>query len=422
MNNSGLVIIGGGVVGLSSALYCLRRGMAVTVLSRELAADGSCASGSAGMVVPSHVVPLAAPGMVQTAIRMAFNPKGPFSIRPSIDPGLIRWGLKFIRHCSAANVSRAMPLLRDLNLASRNCFVEFANESGNPFGLVQKGLLMLCRTTKGWEHEKDFARVAAQAGLEAQVLSSTEIESMEPDFDMDVEGAVFFPQDCHLNPAVFLQRLESEVRELGGIVHQVPESEEVQCTAEADRVVRVHCGDRTFETDQVLLACGSRTAMQAAKLGIDLLLQPGKGYSLTLEKPVQLPRHCAILTEARVAVTPMGSTLRFAGTMQFEGHRETIDRSRLQGIVESAGRYFPAFKPGHFDLSDPWYGFRPCTPDGLPYLGRSRRLSNLLIATGHAMMGLSLAPITGKIIAALAHDEDPGIDIGLLAPERFSAN
>ena len=150
-------------------------------------------------------------------------------------------------------------------------------------------------------------------------------------------------------------------------------------------------------------------------------MQAGKGYSLTLTKPRELPQLCSIFTEARVAVTPMGGTLRFGGTMEIAGLNEDINPVRVQGIIKAVSKYFPQFTSDDFAGIQPWRGLRPCSPDGLPYLGRTTKYSNLTLATGHAMMGLSLGPITGKLVSEIVAGERPSIDLSLLNPDRYGA-
>jgi len=150
-------------------------------------------------------------------------------------------------------------------------------------------------------------------------------------------------------------------------------------------------------------------------------MQPGKGYSLTLDAPRALPRHSMILQEARVAVTPMGSSLRVGGTMELAGYNLEINPPRLRGLTRSLCRYLPTYRPEDFSSVHPWCGLRPCTPDGLPYVGRTRRRPNLIVASGHAMMGVSMAPITGTLVAEIVSDEPPSVDLAGLDPERFAS-
>jgi D-amino-acid dehydrogenase len=149
-------------------------------------------------------------------------------------------------------------------------------------------------------------------------------------------------------------------------------------------------------------------------------MQAGKGYSLTLPQPRRLPSVCAILSEARVAVTPMGSTLRFAGTMEISGLNQEIHRRRVQGIIKSVPQYFPEYQPADFLRIQPWCGLRPCSPDGLPYVGRFGRFANLSVASGHAMMGVSLGPVTGKLMAEMLSGEEPSLAIEQLSPSRYN--
>lgn len=186
------------------------------------------------------------------------------------------------------------------------------------------------------------------------------------------------------------------------------------------RVMAVHFDGGAIEADEWVLAGGSWSPSLARELGLRIPMQAGKGYSLTLTKPRQLPQLCSILTEARVAATPMGDSLRFGGTMEIAGLNEEINPVRVQGIIKSVPKYFPEFTPNDFADVKPWCGLRPCSPDGLPYVGRARGFDNLSIATGHAMMGLSLGPITGKLMAEIISGQTPSIDISLLNPNRYA--
>jgi D-amino-acid dehydrogenase len=177
---------------------------------------------------------------------------------------------------------------------------------------------------------------------------------------------------------------------------------------------------KSWEPDEVVLCGGAWSPLISRELGINLPMQAGKGYSLTLPKPRELPGICSILTEARVAVTPIGDTLRFGGTMEVAGLNEDINPVRIRGIIKAASKYYPKFQPEDFANVQPWRGLRPVSPDGLPYLGRAAQFSNLSVATGHAMMGLSLGPITGKFIADIVSGQQPSLDISLLNPNRYA--
>ncbi|MCI0745896.1 MAG: FAD-dependent oxidoreductase [Verrucomicrobia subdivision 3 bacterium] len=413
-----VVVIGAGVIGLCSAYYAARRGRRVTVIDRAPAEHDGCSFGNAGMIAPSHFVPLAAPGMVARGLKWMWNPRSPFYIKPRLDWDLISWGLKFWRAATAEHVRRSAPVLRDLHLASRACFEEFADVTGNAFGLVKRGLLMLCKEPHAFHEEAATAEEAGRLGMPAEVLDSKQAQKLDPGIRMDIAGAIYFPLDCHLSPNRFMSSLAEQLAKLGATFIWNAEVTEWRTSAAIVHAVTTPQGE--VDADEFVLCAGSWSQAITRDLGLKVPLQAGKGYSLTLPKPHQLPEICAILTEARIAVTPIGQSLRFGGTMEIAGLNEDITPARVQGIIEAVPKYYPDFTPADFAGVKPWRGLRPCSPDGLPYLGRTKNYSNLIIATGHAMMGLSLGPITGKIVAEILSDERPSIDISLLNPDRYS--
>jgi D-amino-acid dehydrogenase len=408
-----VIILGAGVVGLCTALECARRGYSVTVIDREPVGRNGCSFGNAGMVVPSHFIPLAAPGVMAQGIRWMFDPSSPFYLKPRPSPELLAWGYRFWKAAKPGRVAAAAPVLRDLGLLSRECFESI----GLDFGLVQKGLLMLCKKQETLDEEAHTAEMARSLGLPAEVLDAGATAALDPGLTMDVIGSVFFPRDCHLPPARFIAALEAELVRLG--VTFMWESDVRAFAGEGGKIAAVETGRGEVEADEFVLCAGVWSAGLAKSLGFRLPMQAGKGYSLTMEKPWQLPELCSICTEARLAVTPIDGQLRFGGTMEITGIDESIAKQRVRGIVRAVPQYFPAFDERDFDEITPWTGLRPLSPDGMPYLGRTRRWKNLVVATGHAMMGLSLAPATGRIVADLLEEKEPGVDLRLLDLERF---
>jgi D-amino-acid dehydrogenase len=410
-----VVIVGAGVIGLCSAYYAAQRGLRVTVIDRNPRERDGCSFGNAGMVVPSHFVPLAAPGMVALGLRWMWNPESPFYIRPRLSWDLATWAWQFWRASTAAHVSRSAPLIRDLSFASRACFEEL---SSLDFGLEKRGLLMLCRSEHGWEEEAKTAEMARQLGVPAEVLDAKQTAQLEPDIAMNIAGSVFFPKDCHLNPGRFMAELQLELGRRG--VAFLWETEVTGWRHEASHLSAVHTTGGDVEADEFVVCGGSWSPEMTEGLRLRLPMQAGKGYSLTLPNPRIRPRTCAILTEARVAVTPMNGSLRFGGTMELAGLNEEINSRRVAGIIRAVPDYYPAYSAADFEGIKPWRGLRPCSPDGLPYLGRTAAYDNLVVATGHAMMGLSLGPITGRIVAALLAGESSGFDLRMLSPDRYA--
>jgi len=413
-----VIVIGAGVIGLSTAHYAMRLGHRVTILDRELASAEGCSFGNAGMVVPSHFVPLAAPGMVALGLKWMWNPESPFYIQPRLSLELMDWLWKFWRASTHEHVARSSPLLRDLSFASRECFEELSELLGNDFGLVKKGLLMLCKTQHALDHEATMAATARGLGVPAEVLDSRQTAALDPAVRLDVAGSIFFPKDCHLSPNRFMAALRQQLESAGAAFSF--DTEVTGFIQDRSRLTAVRTTRRNFGGDEFVLCAGSWSPLMAQMLGLRIPMQAGKGYSLTLPRPRQLPTLCSIFTEARVAVTPMNGSLRFGGTMEIAGLNEEINPVRVQGIIKAVPNYFPDFEPGDFEGIQAWRGLRPCSPDGLPYVGRTGRFENLVLATGHAMMGLSLGPITGKIVAQLLSGEKPSFDLQLMDPDRYA--
>jgi D-amino-acid dehydrogenase len=344
-----------------------------------------------------------------------WNPSSPFYIKPRASWSLADWALKFWQASNVEHVRRAAPLLRDLTLASRECFEELARE--DDFGFVKSGILVLCKTQHALEEEARTAQQARALGIPAEVLDGAGTAAIEPAIRMDVAGSVHYELDCRLAPDRLMASLQRRLHAEGvkfhwntrvsGFIHA------------SNRIHAVKTSSGEIEADEFVLSAGSWSPALARGIGVKLPMQAGKGYSLTLPRTNGAPRMGAILAEARMSVTPIGGALRFGGTMELAGLNEDINPIRVRGIIDAVPRYYPDFKPADFDGIRPWRGLRPCTPDGLPYLGRAGGYANLLVAAGHAMMGVSLGPITGRLAAGLLAGEPPQMDLSLLSPDRY---
>ena len=278
---------------------------------------------------------------------------------------------------------------------------------------------MLCKTERALNEESRLADQANELGVPADVLNAKQTAEHDPAVTMDVAGSVFFPKDCHLSPDSVLAALNEEVTKALGVENRHG-CDVSSWTVKENRIHSIKTKDAEFSAHEFVLCGGVWSQQIAQTLNLNIPLQAGKGYSLTLSAPRQLPQLCSILVEGRVAVTPMNGQLRFGGTMELTGIDTSINERRVSGIVKSSLQYFPEFKPEDFAHIAPWSGLRPCSPDGLPYLGRTKRFSNLVIACGHAMMGLSLGPITGKLVSEILSGKEPALCSKLLSPERFN--
>ena len=412
-----VLIVGGGIIGLSSALAAAERGMEVTVIDRISPHGDNCSLGNSGMVVPSHFIPLAAPGVISQGLHWLRDPESPFYIQPRVSWDLMQWGLRFYLATHAQQVEAGSQLLRDMNLASRELYLQW-QDKGIDSQLVKRGLLMLCSTQHGLEEEGAIATKARSLGIPASVLTPEETASLDPNVTYSVAGSVYYPKDCHLDPMRLMSSLRSRLESLG--VKLLYREHVLSWKKSGGRIAAVCTKDHEFDADEFVLCGGIWSDSLVRELKLRLPMQPGKGYSLTVPDPVEIPSVCSILVEAKVAVTPMGQSLRFGGTMQLGELNQVIDPRRIAGIIKNIPRYMPRFKPQHFDGIQPWCGLRPVSPDGLPFIGRTQAYSNLTVATGHAMMGISLGPITGQLVGEVLRGEKPSIDLRHLSPDRFA--
>jgi D-amino-acid dehydrogenase len=357
--------------------------------------------------------------MVWTGLKWMLSSRSPFYIKPRLDADLLRWGWLFARSCTPEHTRRAAPVLRDLSLSGRKLFVELAELTGNSFELRKEGLLNLCKTQECLDHESHgLARLANEIGVEARVLDAKHTAQKEPGARMDVAGSVYFPDDAHLSPRRFMPALVALLKQ-AGVTFRWQTSVNGWRTG-GGKVTAVQTTAGELVADQFVLAAGSWSPGMAKGLDIRLPMQAGKGYSLTIEKPRFQLTKSVILTERRVAATPMGSTLRFGGTMEISGINDHIRPERVQQIIDAVPVYFPEFTAADFAGIKPWSGLRPVTPDGLPYVGRFGRHPNLTAACGHAMLGVTMAPSTGLLVSEILGGRPPSISLEMLNPDRYA--
>ncbi|MGM9511085.1 NAD(P)/FAD-dependent oxidoreductase [Larkinella sp. GY13] len=409
-------IIGGGVIGLCSAYYLDKAGYKVTVFDQNTLTDG-CSFGNAGMIVPSHIIPLAQPGMMAKGMRMLLRSTSPFYIKPRLSADLLRWGWLFYKHSTPEHVERAIPALRDISLLSKKLYQELARTDGLSFGWKEDGLLMLYKTAAAEHEMAEEAEVANRAGIEALQLSGEQVQDLEPDARVDVRGAVYYPGDAHLNPGQFIRSLVTYLKKRGVTLL---ENQSVSGFGRSgSRITSVKTFTAEHPVDEVVITAGSWSPSLMRLLGISLPLQGGKGYSFMLQNQRPNIRVPAIMLEARATATPMGADLRFAGTLEVAGTDLSVNMNRVRGIVNSIQNYYPDLPAQLPDVSKVWSGLRPCSPDGLPYIGRVSGIENLTLATGHGMMGVSLGPASGKLVADCLDNRAPAMELSPFNPDRF---
>lgn len=414
-NRSDVLIIGGGVVGLCTAYYLRQQGQSVTLIDKGAIGSGS-SFGNAGLIPPSHSIPLAAPGVLLQGIKWMLNPSSPFYIKPRLDLELIRWLWNFRAACSEETMHRHIPPLRDLLYASHDLYQKLIDEEAFACDYAKRGALLLFNTEAGFDHADEEVTLLSSYGAAVRVLSGDETRAVEPFVSDNVVGSVHYQDDAHLHPSRFMDALTQRVEALGVNLLTFTEVTDFAIDPERRRHIDgVRSGDQLFTADTVVLAAGAWTSSLARALDLRVPIQPTKGYSLSIPMPPDGPSVPVLAHESRFAVTPMGDTLRFAGTLEMSGLNLDISPRRVDAIRNAA--------PAYLNLNGPvpptnvWVGMRPCTPDGLPIISRIAEYDNLIVAAGHAMLGMALGPITGKSVAQLINGEPP--DLGL---EPFRAN
>lgn len=410
------LIIGGGIVGLFTAYFLNKEGIEVELIDQTDMLE-NCSTGNAGMITPSHIIPLAAPGMISKGIAWMFSSKSPFYIHPRLDFKLAQWCLLFFKATSQSQVNRSIPYLNHLTLFSKALYQEF--EAEHPLSSVhlsQKGLMMVYQTEAVEKEEIELAHLAKKYKLEAEVLNATDVQKLEPNLEVKARGAVYFPGDSHLDPGVLYSYLKKNLASKGVKFH--PNTQVLGFDKTQNNVKSVLTDKGKIEAGKVILCGGAWTAELAKMLSFSLPLMGGKGYSFIQDNTpaIQIP---TILTERKVAVSPYGNFVRFGGTLEIAGTNQNVNLNRVKGIFESINQYYPTFKAKFPEEDQIWKGLRPCSPDGLPYIGMAPGYENVLVGAGHAMLGLTMAPATGRLLTELHQQKETSLEMKGFEVGRF---
>ena len=410
------IIIGGGIIGLCSAYYLQKEGHNVTVIDRGDITDG-CSFGNMGYMSPSHFVPLASPGIIAEGFKYMLSSSSPFYIKPRLNMELIQWAWHFYKNSSAAHVKRSAPHLNNILQLSRRLINEMRTQIGDNFDMEAKGCLMMCKQPKTLEHEFHLADDAEKLGLIVQRLNASEVQALETDVEVKVAGAVLFKDDCHFHPGKLMLSLKSYLQKQGV---QFQLNSTVSGFEKAGNIVNgVITNNGKFNCDNLVIAAGSWIPAISKMLGIHLLLQPGKGYSYTYDDVEKNIKYPAILVDGRCAITPWGNRLRIGGTMELSGINNKVLVNRMQGIYDSAKSFYPGLQIDFPPTDKIWNGLRPVTPDGLAYIGRTSEYDNVVIAGGHAMLGISQGTGTGLLVSQIVENKKTEIDISAFKLNRF---
>jgi D-amino-acid dehydrogenase len=412
-----VVVIGGGIIGLSSAWYLQGLGHRVTVLDKAGFTD-NCSYGNLGYVCPSHFIPLASPGIVWQGFKWMFNSKSPFYVQPSLNAALIDWGLKFMKSANREHVAASALPLKEIAEFSQREYEQWAVLPGFDLAYERKGMIEVFQTEKMEHHASDTVAAAQKIGLDAALLDLSQLQALEPNSAWNARGAIYFRKDAHLCPDLLMACLKERLRSQGVILVK---GEVDGFEKKNGRITKVLVKGNGYEADEVVVATGSWSRSVVAMVDTNIPMMPGRGYSFTLtDSPYKLHRP-AILSEGRVAITPMmnGSRMRYGGTMEIVGTDAPPRYQRVESIVRAVKDFLPGFDIGLPSKDKIWYGYRPNSADGLPYIGRIKKYDNLVVATGHGMLGLSLGAGTGKLVSELVGGQQTSIDLRPFSVERF---
>lgn len=412
------VVVGGGIIGVSCAYELAHRGADVVLVEREELAAGA-SRGNAGTVSAGHP-PLNKPGRVGKALRWMSDPTSPLYIAPRWDPGLFRWLLDFARHCTEAHVEAAMEVMAPLGMAALRRFDEIVEEEALACGYRRDGYFDVCRSEDGLVEARHEAAIIRGHGYHPEVLDAVALREAEPALSGDVLGGIFYPEAGTLDPHRLVVELADAARRRGVRIREGEGVTDVRVEGGGARGVHLEGGE-VLEADAVVLATGPFSMDLARRLGTRLPVQPGKGYHRDLAPgPDGAPhlRIACVLSEISVFCTPMEGFVRFAGTMEFSGLNHVLRRDRLEQLTRGAKAYFPTLE-ARSPISE-WCGLRPMASDGLPIVGPLPGVEGVVVATGHGMLGVTLAPVTGSIVADWVGKGRTDPRWTPLSPDRFA--
>lgn len=410
-------IIGGGIIGLCSAYFLEKDGYEVIIIERGDITDG-CSFGNMGFISPSHFIPLANPGVISQGLKWMMSSTSPFYIKPRLNLHLVQWGYHFWKNCTQKKVQQNSKPLHEILHLSRQQIETMRDELDNVFEMQDKGCLMICKKQKTLDHEFEMADEAEKFGLKIERLNKDAVQALEPNVEVDVAGAVLFKDDCHFDPAKLMRGLFTYLQNKKTVQFQLHTTvtgfEKVK-----GKISSIITDKGKFDCDEVVVSSGSWMPELAKMMGIKLLLQPGKGYSYTYQHLENNLLYPAILVDGRCAISPWGQQLRIGGTMELSGINNKTLVKRMHGIFDSAKDFYPGLKIDFPPEDKIWNGLRPVTPDGLPYIGRHPMINNVVFAGGHAMLGLTLASGTGKLVKEILHGDKLSVAIDAFRVNRF---
>jgi D-amino-acid dehydrogenase len=409
-----VVVIGGGIIGVSTALELARRGHRVQIIEKNKIGHG-CSYGNAGWMTPCFAMPLPMPGMLFKSMKWMLNPEGPLYIKPTPTPLLLSWLLNFMKNMNEKQALRAVGGLVELSKISLRRYREIADETGNKIKLETKGLLMASRGEAGVKAAEQELHYVEKFGIPGKKMTGEEIKAFEPALQGELLGGVYFPEEAHAEPLTTVLVMADLCRKLGVEITEGCEYTGVEI--ENDKIKSIQTTSGRIEADAFVLATGSWSQQLAKALRLRIPILGGKGYAMIVPPLKIQPTHPIMLIEKKIAITPREGSLRIAGTLELVNQDFSVTQRRVDAIIRGAQEYLTL--PNNPEIKETWAGLRPCTPDGIPLIGWNKNLKNLMLACGHQMLGFQMGAGTGVVIADIFDGKQLSVDAKLFDPSRF---
>jgi D-amino-acid dehydrogenase len=414
-SESTVVIIGGGVIGLSCAHYLHEAGFKVTVIDQNKMGSGSSYA-NCGYICPSHVLPLAEPGMVKTGLKSLLQPGAAFKIKPQLRFSLYKWLYRFSMRCNTKQMLESGNHLQAILNDSKKAYSDLFDKHPINAQWKTNGLFYVLKTSKGID---EFARsdniLEQNFGLKADYIDGCDLSNFDPSLKENLAGGFLYKNDASLEPAELIKNWVEYLENKG--VEFIENCQLMEINKRGQKICSIKTNKQTIQAGHYVFATGAWSQQLSKELDCKIPVEPCKGYSVTIDKPEICPKTPMLFPEHRVGITPFDNSFRLGSMMEFSGHDKSIPDERIKQLYKSAEPYLNS----NYDRNNaiPWYGWRPMTWDSLPIIGQVPKIKNAMLATGHNMLGLTLAPATGKLIAELIVGKETTIDPKPYSPMRF---
>jgi D-amino-acid dehydrogenase len=410
-----VVIAGSGVIGIACAHYLSEAGFDVTVFDQGKA-GGACSRANCGYICPSHIPPLTEPGAIGVAIKSIFNRESPFHLKLRPSSALWQWMWQFARRCTHQQVLQTGQVLQSILDASMEEYHLLMKRFSKQCEWQERGLLYVYETEEGMNaFAKTDQMLEENFGVSAKKLSGEQLVELEPGLRKRLAGAFHYPSDTSLNPELLNKSWVSDLKRRG--VEFIEECELQKIEKQNGRVIQIKTSAGYLDADHFVFSLGAWSPKWSDALECKLPIEPGKGYSLTMDRPEGAPVYPMLFPEKKIGVSPFENGFRLGSMMEFVGYDESIPARRLKLLRDSARPFLRSDVDG--PAQDIWYGWRPMTWDSLPIVGQVPQIDNAYLATGHNMLGLSLAPSTGRLIKEMICGDEPHINPYAYSPLRF---